>query len=147
MTSSTATTWLTTRWLGRTSSASNRRSGSALPIGVFARCKADPFDEDAKREYEALLRAKFPENTNVRYLQLDRQLAESVGEPGRFSAILKSLDEHVRYKLPSEHRHDVVETISRRHTLWLDLFAWTSTTSWPIWARHWTRYEPRKPRS
>jgi len=90
---------------------------------MFAHCKADPFDEDAKRQFEVLLRAHRPDDPDLRYLELDRQLAEALGEPARFSALLRSLDEFVRYKLKFEHEHTIVNTISRLYILWLDVYA------------------------
>lgn len=91
---------------------------------LFQRCKDDPFDEPARREYELLLRSEFPDRPEVRYLELDRQLYDSAEEPDKFSHLLTALDDYKTRGLDhSHHRNDVVDYVSRRYALWLDSFA------------------------
>jgi hypothetical protein len=99
---------------------------------LFQRCKDDPFDEPARREYESLLRSELSDHPEVRhpgwpevrYLELDRQLYDSVEEPDRFSQLLIALDAYRAQRLDhSHHRNDIVDDVSRRYALWLDSFA------------------------
>ena len=91
---------------------------------LFQQCKDDPFDEPARREFESLLRSEHPDQPEVRYLELDRQLYESAKEPDRFSLLLGALDDYKTRRLDhSHHRNEVVDCVSRQYALWLDSFA------------------------
>jgi hypothetical protein len=99
------------------------RPDTSQLAALFQRCKADPYDEPARREFESLLRSEFGDNPEVRYLELDRQLYDSAEEPHRFSLLLAALDDHHTRRLDhSHHRNEVVDYVSRQYSLWLDSF-------------------------
>jgi hypothetical protein len=93
----------------------------APEITLFTRIEDDPLDEAARVECESVLRSKSPGCREVRYLELERQLAEATDDPDRFSALLARLSEMHRTEFTWDDRL-WTSVMPRLFDLWLDSF-------------------------
>ncbi len=93
----------------------------APETALFTRIEDNPIDEAARVEYESVLRSKSPGCRELRYLELERQLADLTEEPDQFSAVLSRLDDLLRNEFTWDDRL-WTSVIPRLFDLWLDSY-------------------------
>jgi hypothetical protein len=90
----------------------------APETALFTQIEDNPLDEAARVAYESVLRSKSPGCREVRYLELERQLADLTEEPDQFSAVLARLDELLRNEFSWDDRL-WTSVMARLFDLWL----------------------------
>ncbi len=88
---------------------------------LIERIRHHPLDEEARLQYEAMLRIESPDSRKVLFLELDRRLGELSDQPDQFEIVFAEFDELYRTEFSWDDR-EWTYIMWRRFDVWLDFF-------------------------